>query len=499
MIRALWAEGRLPHLRALFEEGTGAALKSGYGSKSAVVWSSMATGVTPDRHGIIDFVVPTPRGDVPVSSAVRRVPALWNMVSAAGGRVAVLAWWATWPAETVNGVVVSDRAQLKLRDRVSPAGWQPEFERLAAEAQRDAIRFPPNATQARDDLVARLAVELAGRDYDLLMAYFKSVDEIGHHYWKHYRPERYGPLDPDELARYGDYVPRAYEAVDQTLGEARAAAGPGVNVLVLSDHGFYGLKREKLRLSVDLDRVFERLGLLTRNQRGGVDYARTLVYTYASPLQVARKRVRFALAGREPGGRVEPAARPAARRRVEAALATVRYQGGAPAFEVLDAPAGSATGGAANGGAANGGAAPASDPTAADLVVRVLTAGAAETLTVAGEPLEGVVRILHRISGSHGASTDGIFLAAGPDVDPAAAVERVDLHDVAPTVLYALGLPVAEDFAGRAVTELFTAEFRRRFPLRTIPSWGSVTPGEAPTSEADEQLVEQLRALGYLD
>ena len=124
VIHRLWAEGKLPNLKRIADRGVATTLHTAYNS-SPVIWTTIATGVSPEVHGITDFVVPTPRGDVPVSSAVRKVPALWNMLTSAGRRVAVLGWWASWPAEKIKGVVVSDRALLNLDARVSPAMRQP--------------------------------------------------------------------------------------------------------------------------------------------------------------------------------------------------------------------------------------------------------------------------------------------------------------------------------------------------------------------------------------
>ena len=108
-IEDLWSQGRMPNLRALADRGVSSKLKPN-ADDSPVIWTSMVTGVRPGRHGIVDFVLPTVQGDLPVSSTVRRVPAIWNMLTTAGRRVAVLGWWASWPAEPVNGIVVSDRA-----------------------------------------------------------------------------------------------------------------------------------------------------------------------------------------------------------------------------------------------------------------------------------------------------------------------------------------------------------------------------------------------------
>jgi predicted AlkP superfamily pyrophosphatase or phosphodiesterase len=91
VIHRLWAAGKLPNLKRISEQGVATTLRTAYNS-SPVIWTTIATGATPEVHGITDFVVPTPRGDVPVSSAVRKVPALWNMLSRAGRRVAVLGW-----------------------------------------------------------------------------------------------------------------------------------------------------------------------------------------------------------------------------------------------------------------------------------------------------------------------------------------------------------------------------------------------------------------------
>ena len=135
----------------------------------------------------------------------------------------------------------------------------------------------------------------------------------------------------------------------------------------------------------------------------------------------------------------------------------------------------------------------------ADFSVEVLTDGARKPLKVAGVPLRGAIRSINRLSGTHGRKTPGIFIAAGPDIDPQVEPENLRVIDVPPTLLYAIGLPVAEDFAGRARTELFTGPFRDAHPLQTIPTWGAPTEGVGRSSDVDEELVDQLRALGYIE
>src|SRR5205823_5736781 len=49
----------------------------------------------------------------------------------------------------------------------------------------------------------------------------------------------------------------------------------------------------------------------------------------------------------------------------------------------------------------------------------------------------------------------GIFLAAGPGVEPG-MIEGANITDVAPTALHALGLAVPQGMDGRVLTELFS-------------------------------------------
>lgn len=111
--------------------------------------------------------------------------------------------------------------------------------------------------------------------------------------------------------------------------------------------------------------------------------------------------------------------------------------------------------------------------------------------------MPAAVKEVSRVSGTHDAKTHGIFIAAGPDVERGAQLPGITIYDVAPTVLRALRLPIAEDFAGVVRDELFTAEIRRS-PARTIATWGKPQSGRTTRSQADEELLRDLRALGYL-
>jgi hypothetical protein len=137
-------------------------------------------------------------------------------------------------------------------------------------------------------------------------------------------------------------------------------------------------------------------------------------------------------------------------------------------------------------------------PPDADLAAEVSLHEPTLTVRAGGRTYDDVVGYINSISGTHNDRTHGLWVAWGPDIARGAAVEGMSVLDVAPTILYALGLPVAEDFAGKARTDLFTESFRSRRRLRTIPSWGTMASWRAETSAVDAKIVDELRALGYL-
>ncbi len=476
VIEALWGAGELPAFRALAERGVRAQLATSYNS-SPVIWTTIATGMRPEDHGIVDFVVPTPAGDVPASSTLRRVPALWSMASRAHRKVAVLGWWASWPAEQVDGLVVSDRATRELPDRVWPPEALPRVLEAAAEAARAGGGFDSNPeASAQDRLMAHLGRQVVTEGYDLCLVYFRGVDIASHFYWKHWQPEAFPGqrLDPAELAELAGRIPGEYVAVDRAIAAMLAAATPEPNVMVVSDHGFRAAKKEIVRVFLDFDRLLERLGFLVRAEDGTVDVQKSRLYTYLSPDFRKAKLLRF-------GEELAPRRRAAAREELEKELARIRWAGGEPVFSLREARGGREKD--------------------ADFVAVMSSDGATETLLYDGDAkaLAGIVTSITRISGNHTAHTAGIFLAAGPDVDPNANLAGIRIHDVAPTILYGLGLPVAKNFAGRAWQELYNEEFRRRTPLRTITAWDvPKTTGTATPSAADEEMVRELKSLGYL-
>ena len=105
----LLEEGRLPHLGRIAREGVAGPLLSSLPLWSPRIWTTVATGKQPAKHGVLSFAQKLEAGGRRLyRSSDRRTHALWNIASDAGLRVAVVNWWTTHPPERIEGVMVSD-------------------------------------------------------------------------------------------------------------------------------------------------------------------------------------------------------------------------------------------------------------------------------------------------------------------------------------------------------------------------------------------------------
>jgi predicted AlkP superfamily phosphohydrolase/phosphomutase len=90
-------------------------------------------------------------------------------------------------------------------------------------------------------------------------------------------------------------------------------------------------------------------------------------------------------------------------------------------------------------------------------------------------------------SATHAGAPDGVLLVAGAGIHPGAVPARASVLDVAPTLLYLLGLPVPRDMDGRVLTEILEPEFAQANPVTFIPSYESLAvAAAAPGAPVDD-------------
>lgn len=250
-----WMEqGLLPNLQALMDEGVHGELTSTVPPVTAVAWSSFMTGKNPGRHGVFDFMVPVPGSYEyqPVNAPQRRGRALWDLISAAGGRVVVLNVPTTYPPHPVNGVFMSSflspsgkrdflyppelLAEMEGRFGPYPLSLQTMFSPLSLnDANIDRFLQECKAKLAHKFRVARWLLQREAPDF--FMIHFFAGDQISHWLWHVLDPDhpRYTPT----LARkHGAKIVEYWHRFDLELGRLREAMPANATALVMSDHGF---------------------------------------------------------------------------------------------------------------------------------------------------------------------------------------------------------------------------------------------------------------------
>ena len=270
IIRPLVDRGRMPHLAKLIAGGASGNLASLRPMLSPMLWTSIATGKRPHKHGIHGFTEPRPEGDGirAVSSTSRTTKALWNILTQQGLRAHCVNWYASHPAEPINGVCVSDRfavtppapdAAWPLADgAVHPAELRDVLARLRVRPEEmDAstlLPFVPDAAsvdQSRDKRLLAIAVILARtasthgaitwclehRPWDFAAVLYNGIDQFCHLFMEYHSAEGAG-ISTEDSELYRGVVTAAYQFHDMMLGRLLELAGDDATVLIVSDHGY---------------------------------------------------------------------------------------------------------------------------------------------------------------------------------------------------------------------------------------------------------------------
>lgn len=533
------AEGRLPNLGRLVREGARGPLESTVIPNSFPGWTSCSTGVNPARHGIYNALIRKSLHDyrmTVVNARDIRYERIWQTLSGEGMRVGVLNVPCSYPPVEVNGFLVGGMLSPSIdSDFTHPPGLMHEIlaetgdyvidlqtKRIPRDQMRDELLY---SVEKRGDAIDYL---LRTRDLDFAFFVFTETDRAQHYFWADMDPA-HPAHTPERGERFGDVIPRVYEAVDAQIGRILERVGDDTQVIVVSDHGFGSqpynvyinrylaeqgflalIKTETLteELRETAKGVLDRVGLLDVARRGkrlvlgdpeadalasdlkhgqlatkrsnidriidGIDWSRTEAYA------LVPREVRINLKGREPGGIVEPARYEEVRARVMESLGRLKFPDGTPVFDRVfrreDVMSGPCL------------------ELAPDIVTSMKVGVAACHL----EPKE-IFSVNNGATGSH---TDwGVLVGWGPGILQGAEVSGARLEDVTPTALYSLGVPLYDDMDGRPLTSLFTEEFKAERKVRTRP--GASSSGEErvdPYSiEEEDEIYDRLKGLGYMN
>lgn len=541
LIKPWAAEGKLPTLSRLMEEGTWGELVVQLPPSSVPNWPSFATGKNPGKHGVLWWSQHRDDGtECPlVDRRWIKGRSIWDIASDHGKEVAVINVPVTYPPQEVNGVMVTGLlTPASATDYTYPSELTAEL-----NAAVDGYRISHTAIYRRggeeeflrdvlDVLDRRLQASLylmRTRRWDLFIVVFSATDVIIHKFWKDIDPQH--PLHvPRDAERFGDAILRAYQAADKAVESLIREAGDETHTIVMSDHGgggFYEaffannwlmdqgllkIRRQAMsqlrywlfRIGVTINNTYPlanalmvRMGghklrrrLSPKNPRGSIlsrlflseediDWSRTKAYASGGFGQI-----RINLRGQHPRGIVSPgdeyeALRDDIIQRLEAVIVPST---GKPYLEkgykkeelfhgpeldklpdIICAP---------------------HDGCYVDMGLGFLSNKWFDKVSI--------------VSGTHRPA--GILFLRGPDIRTGLALQGISILDLAPTILYHLGLPVPDDMDGRVLVEALQEECLRARPIELVAA-ERVSPAEADrdlSEDEEKEVIDRLRALGYL-
>lgn len=500
VIQRLQAKGKLPHLATLARRGAAGILSSVVPPLTAPAWATFQTGLNPGRHGIFDFLRPPGHGydrRVQNASALGAVR-IFDALSAAGRTVGAVNVPFTFPAKPVNGFMIPGMLTPAAEDRY----FYPPT--LGAEVRRIGRYFidmnPVTFEEGHDDdfIEELYRVEGARRNValglwerfrpDFFIVVFTGVDRLMHFFWD--RPE---------------LVDAHYEWLDETLGQFLAGLGTEDTVMVISDHGFGGVRAE-----VDLAAHLTRAGFMRLGRRRGptprrvmdliaaldvfnlrqrlpavlrtagraqimktfsvfaaVDWKRTRAF----PGTATQYAIYLNVAGREPEGIVKRSDYERVREEVIASLDELWHGLAARALRREEVYFGPALDGAPD-------------------IYLPLWEDGVRLKEFSDDPAVAPRRAR---PGEH--RREGIFYAAGPAVTPGTKPDSATLTDIFPTVMFLLDEALPAGVDGRLLEEIIAPEALKESPPR-FRDYGGGTEGYLAGEDAEVR--ERLAGMGYL-
>lgn len=275
----LLAEGHLPHFRYMMDHGAYGTLETIRPTKSSVIWTSIATGKTMAKHGIVDWTFAKQNKlELPYTGNERRAKAFWNILSDRGRTVGVINWFVSYPPDKVKGFMVSEpirnlgRAlarkitvtyppelleELRFAEQKNPRKIMaeehlPDFDLMNPNGKFN-VHFPEFVAQDKTvELVGLRLIET--KPVEVFGIYFHLVDFTSHFgsYFMDHALLQKGRQEQLKLGRVTDATRKeidtayslqvlkpVYDYADKILGEFLAKAKPETTVIVCSDHGFY--------------------------------------------------------------------------------------------------------------------------------------------------------------------------------------------------------------------------------------------------------------------
>jgi len=536
-------ENKLPYFKQLLDEGSFSDLTSIIPPISPAAWTSFMTGKNPGKHGIYDFIQLKPKSyqmEILNSSHIQS-QTIWSILTNGGKAVGAINIPMTYPPEEVNGFIISGLGAPLGRIK-KDFTFPKELEKEITDNFKDYIitcqgkNLDDYSKSILDMLDIRIKVFRylkKVKQWDLLMIVFSATDVAQHFFWQFMGP-------PDDItageqnSQYREMILKVYQRIDGILEEIIQEMDDETLLIIMSDHGFGPAKKtfflntyfKQKNLLATIDNPFRRLSnqikkkvisrtfLLLRNyapvalrtwlikhfkdlrdsfesylNTGDINWKKTRAFTIGH-----MGNTYINLKGKFPGGIVNSG------QEHEELCDKIIHD----LINLKDPDTGSKI---------------ISKVHRKDKLHWGSELDKAPDLMIEWKNYEYICRVKFGISsksvfvdganfvladdvpvsGQH--RLNGVFIGYGSKVKKNSQINNAHITDLAPTILYYLGLAIPEDMDGRVITDIFSAEFIENNPIHHCPSqYYKGKKGELKPYDKDEEeeIKKRLESLGYL-
>lgn len=233
----------MPNAKELFRKGKIKKMNSVYPVISSVAWTSYSTGENPGKHGVYGFIdrVVNPFDVYIPTSKDRKKKAIWNILSEEGKKVTVINVPVTYPVERVNGKMISCFLCPDIKKGTYPKDIADFLENIGYMIDPDAWLARTDKKQFFDQIFKALekrcevALRLLEEDWDYFHLHIMETDRHMHFFWDSIK---------DEEDEFHESTIQFYKKLDNYIADIFQKLNSNDSVIVLSDHGFCGIKRE---------------------------------------------------------------------------------------------------------------------------------------------------------------------------------------------------------------------------------------------------------------
>jgi predicted AlkP superfamily phosphohydrolase/phosphomutase len=515
----LTESGDLPNLKKFIDRGVRAPLISTPHPLTPPAWTSMITGRGPGSHGIFDFIWSEQRETSHYFTLHNffdiRAETVWVTITRQGGQVGSLNFPLMSPPPKVDGYIVPGLVSWKhLGRNVHPSGLYAEMKELPGfnvkelawdfETEKKAeAGVPCEEYEAWIEYHIRRERQwfnltrylMKNHPVDLTAILFDGFDKILHMGYR-FADSR---IFPEQPSRWEQSIRSLcldyFRELDSFVGEICSLAGENARVFIASDHGF-GPTTKVFRVNTWLYdngylfwRDLERLSAADREHARKVadqhfvllDWDRTTAYARSASSNGIY--IRVATGPGEPG--VPREAYDDFRAKLVARLVGVHDPDTGKPFIKAVLVKEEAFPGAHN-------------QQAPDLTLVMHDHG-----FISVKNKRPTIAPRANLEGTHYPA--GIFAGRGVGICEGKVLPELSILDVAPAMLYSLGLPIPADFEGRFPEEVFESSFLKRHPCKrgetrvVRRSATAAVEQHAVNADGGEEVCNRLRALGYLE